>query len=116
MLCMIRFLIVATVALACVTSVAATGPASKPSNTASGDLLLPADYHEWNFVSAGLGMSYGPSRANDANKKPALYHRFCEPAFLRVPLEERGSGQNLRSVLSHAAEGECLEGDAVAHP
>jgi hypothetical protein len=37
-----------------------------PRHTASGGLALPADYREWIFLSAGLGMNYSPG-GNDAN-------------------------------------------------
>ena len=36
-----------------------------PRYSASGSLLLPADYREWIFLSCGLGMTYGPIAAHD---------------------------------------------------
>ncbi|MFZ0885469.1 MAG: hypothetical protein WAN14_18855, partial [Candidatus Acidiferrales bacterium] len=32
----------------------------KPQYDAKGDLLRPADYRDWEFLSAGYGMNYSP--------------------------------------------------------
>ena len=32
-----------------------------PRYTASGSLMMPANYREWIFLSSGLGMTYGPN-------------------------------------------------------
>lgn len=34
-----------------------------PAYTADGKLVRPADYREWVFVTSGLGMTYGPAKA-----------------------------------------------------
>lgn len=39
----------------------AQGPSS-PAYTASGELMLPADFREWVFVGTSLGMTYGPAK------------------------------------------------------
>jgi hypothetical protein len=55
----------ALVLLACLALLAAA-PApdekekSKPQYDAKGDLMRPADYREWMFLSAGYGMNYSP--------------------------------------------------------
>ncbi|MDE3195845.1 MAG: cytochrome P460 family protein, partial [Acidobacteriota bacterium] len=41
-------------------------PADAPRYTASGALMLPSDYREWIFLSAGSGMNYGAA-AESAN-------------------------------------------------
>ena len=38
-------------------------PGGGPTFTAAGELVRPADYREWVFVSSGLGMTYGPAEA-----------------------------------------------------
>jgi hypothetical protein len=38
-------------------------PADGPAYTAGGELVRPADYREWTFVTSGLGMTYGPAQA-----------------------------------------------------
>ena len=44
---------------------AAQTPAASggPSFSSDGVLAKPADYREWPFVTAGLGMTYGPAQA-----------------------------------------------------
>lgn len=37
--------------------------AEGPTYTAGGELVRPADYREWAYVSSGLGMTYGPAKA-----------------------------------------------------
>jgi hypothetical protein len=52
--------------------------------TASGDLVRPANYREWVFLSSGLGMTYGPNApAPDAPRRfdnvyvnPSAYRHF----------------------------------------
>ncbi len=39
--------------------------------TASGELVRPADYREWVFVTSGVGMTYGP--AQPATGQPAMF-------------------------------------------
>ncbi len=43
--------------------------ADGPRYTPDGQMIRPDDYREWIFLSAGLGMTYGPlkAEANDAN-------------------------------------------------
>lgn len=37
-------------------------PATAPAYTATGELMLPADFREWVFVGTSLGMTYGPAK------------------------------------------------------
>jgi Cytochrome P460 len=48
----------------CFTLGAATGSADQPQYTSDNHLLAPSNYREWIFLSAGLGMSYSPQRAD----------------------------------------------------
>jgi Cytochrome P460 len=42
-----------------------------PTYTAGGELIRPADYREWAFVTSGVGMTYGP--AQPATGQPAFF-------------------------------------------
>lgn len=53
--------------------------ASAPQYTKDGMLILPADYREWIFLSSGLGMTYGPAGAADANGNPRFDNVFVTP-------------------------------------
>ena len=41
-----------------------------PKFTASGELLLPANYREWVFLSSGLGMTYAPVTGSGPENPP----------------------------------------------
>jgi len=57
-----------------------------PRYTATGSLLLPADYREWIFLSSGLGMTYGPLAArNDTPRFDNVFvSRPAYQAFLKT--------------------------------
>ena len=42
-----------------------------PTYSSSGQLIRPADYREWVYVTSGLGMTYGPTQA--AAGRPPLF-------------------------------------------
>ena len=44
----------------------------------AGKMLLPANYREWNYVSSGLGMTYGTATTAPAN--PSFDNVFVNPA------------------------------------
>ena len=51
-----------TVVLATMPSAAAQQPVSDaPAMQADGQVAFPDNYREWMFLSAGLGMNYGPN-------------------------------------------------------
>jgi hypothetical protein len=55
----------------------------EPRYTGAGELLLPKDYREWVFLSAGLGMTYGPAAsANPQN--PRFDNVFVSPSSHRA--------------------------------
>jgi len=56
----------------------------EPRYTADGQLILPNDYREWIFLSAGLGMTYqSPGAAHSAQRTPAFTNVFVNPAAYR---------------------------------
>jgi hypothetical protein len=57
--------------------------AYEPQYTAAGELLLPKDYREWVFLSAGLGMTYGPAASPDP-RDPRFDNVFVSPAPYRA--------------------------------
>jgi hypothetical protein len=60
--------------------------AYEPQYTAAGELLLPKDYREWVFLSAGLGMTYGPAASPDP-QNPRFDNVFVNPSSYRAFLE-----------------------------
>src|SRR5215467_5706017 len=62
--------------------------AETPQYTREGEMLLPANYREWVFLSSGLGMTYGPAGKTDAAGNPRFDNVFASPsayrAFLRT--------------------------------
>lgn len=56
-------------------------PGSGPRYDADGRLEFPADYREWVFLSAGRGMTYGPSA--NPNGPPLFDNVFVLPAAYR---------------------------------
>lgn len=41
-----------------------------PKYTAAGELIRPADYREWIYLTTGLGMTYGPAQPPLSNSLP----------------------------------------------
>ncbi len=60
-------------------------PASPARFTSDGRLEFPAEYREWIFLSAGRGMTYGPSA--DPNGPPMFDNVFVDPAAYRYFLK-----------------------------
>ena len=58
---------------------AAEAPADGPQFNAAGQLLRPANYREWVFLSAGLGMTYGSPEAA-ATQEPKFDNVFVNRA------------------------------------
>jgi hypothetical protein len=70
-------LLVATLVLVAVggwRSVPAAAPSGSPSYTPTGQLVRPADYRDWVYLTSGLGMTYGP--AQEANGRPNFDNVF----------------------------------------
>lgn len=53
--------------------------------TSSGELIKPADFREWVFLSSGLGMTYTPPNqaAGAASRPPAFTNVYVNPASYR---------------------------------
>ncbi len=70
-------------------ALALTWPASAqegadgPSYSPAGELLRPANYREWVFLTSGLGMTYGPA-AEAGNRTPMFDNVFVNPASYRA--------------------------------
>jgi hypothetical protein len=64
-------------------ALAIAASAAPPSDdlqiNSSGNMVLPADYREWVFLSSGLGMTYGPLAAN-SGEKPRFDNVFASRA------------------------------------
>jgi Cytochrome P460 len=53
---------------------------SGPQFTSDQQLLLPANYREWVFLSSGLGMTYGPAAEANRERTPMFDNVFVNPA------------------------------------
>jgi hypothetical protein len=65
-----------------VQAIQAQVPADGPRYGADGKLLRPTDYREWIFLTAGLGMTYGPAATADASS-PRFDNVFVNPSSYR---------------------------------
>jgi Cytochrome P460 len=61
----------------------AQSTAYEPQYTKDGELLLPREYREWVFLSAGLGMTYGPAASSDP-QNPRFDNVFVSPSSYRA--------------------------------
>jgi hypothetical protein len=61
--------------------------AQQPQYTKDGDLIRPDNYREWIFLSAGLGMTYGPAAEAAHSDNPPFDNVFVSPAAYRVFLQ-----------------------------
>ncbi len=46
-------------------------------------MILPPDYHEWTYLTSGLGMTYGPAGTADAAGNPHFDNVFADPVSYR---------------------------------
>lgn len=66
-----------TTCIAALALTAADRPATdEPQLTPEGQLLRPDNYREWMYLSSGLGMTYGPVTAENANRPPMFDNVF----------------------------------------
>jgi len=74
--------------LAVIAAFAALSPAAEtarvpgPVYNPKGELIRPADYREWIFLTAGMGMTYGPNGPAEG-QDPAFDNVFVNPAAYR---------------------------------
>jgi len=78
-----KVLLAAAVLLVAVLLAAATDHDYRPQYTKDGQLIFPADYRQWQFVSSGLGMSYSASRPG-APRAPGFSNIFVQPWAYRT--------------------------------
>jgi len=80
-----RFLFFALTALACLALLAAApeekGP--RPQYNDKGQLLRPADYREWMFLSAGFGMNYSPGPGSHEMFTNVFVQRWAYNEFVK---------------------------------
>ena len=55
-----------------------------PQYTQDQQLIRPTDYREWVFLSAGLGMTYGPTAASSSPQSPLFDNVFVRPEAYRA--------------------------------
>src|SRR5438067_126134 len=61
--------------------------ADAPQYTSDGQLARPQDYREWVYLSSGLGMTYGPVRAENADRPPMFDNVFVTRTAYKSFLE-----------------------------
>jgi Cytochrome P460 len=106
-------------------SAAQTCAAAGPMYSGSGQLIRPADYREWVYVTTGLGMTYGPAKAA-AGRAPRFDNVFVTPdayrEFLRSGkwpdktmfiLEIRSADENVSINNGGRTQGELLAIEAA---
>ena len=59
----IWWLVLIAIPVAAVVLLAADSPSNSPQFTKDNQLLRPANYRDWVFLSSGLGMNYGAPTA-----------------------------------------------------
>ena len=82
---MTRTIVAITLALAAAAAIEAQTPG--PEFTPDGQLIRPADYREWIFLSSGLGMIYGPVAEANRDRPPAFDNVFVTPAAYKSFVE-----------------------------
>ena len=74
--------------LALATAAYAQQPSGEPRYAASGELIRPADFREWMFVTSGLGMTYNqPAPRTDAAgppRTPNFTNVYVNPSSYRA--------------------------------
>ncbi len=77
-------------------ALASSTPAAPPADSmsapavrynADAQLLYPANYHEWVFLSSGVGMTYGPLGNNERPSAPKFDNVFVNPDSYRAFLK-----------------------------
>src|ERR1700694_4352575 len=78
-------LVFAMISVFCVALMAAAPEEQlpKPQYDAKGDLLRPADYRDWEFLSAGYGMNYTPAPGGPEVFTNVFVQRWAYDEFLK---------------------------------
>ena len=79
-----KILVLATLAAVCLALLAAAPEEKmpKPQYDEKGQLLRPADYREWMFLSAGYGMNYSPGPGSHEMFTNVFVQRWAYDEFL----------------------------------
>ncbi len=79
-----RFLAFAVIAAVCLVMLAAAPEEKSPKAQydAKGNLLRPADYRDWEFLSAGYGMNYSPAPDSHEMFTNVFVQRWAYQEFL----------------------------------
>lgn len=68
--------------------IASVAPAADgPEYTADGQLVRPANYREWVYLSSGLGMTYGAVKSESSDRAPAFDNVFVNSAAYKAFLQ-----------------------------
>ena len=70
--------------ISCLTVIALAQPGEPLRYTKNGNLVMPADYREWIFLSSGIGMAY---TADASSANPPFENVFVNPAAYRAFLK-----------------------------
>ena len=75
----------AVISALCLVLLAAAGEekSPKPQYDAKGDLLRPANYRDWEFLSAGYGMNYSPAPGSHEMFTNVFVQRWAYKEFLK---------------------------------
>ena len=85
--------------------------ADTPQFTKDGQLVLPANYREWTFLSSGLGMTY--DSGSQRGSAPSFTNVFVAPSAYRAFLGKGTWPENTLLILeirSSASEGSINKG------
>src|SRR5712692_9080075 len=96
--------------------------AQAPEFTKDNQLIRPANYREWVFLSSGLGMTYGPAAEANRERGPMFDNVFVNPAAYQAFVK---TGQwpdktilvlEIRSAVGKGSinNGGHFQGDALA--
>jgi hypothetical protein len=89
--------------------------AADPQFTSDGELVRPANYREWVFLSSGVGMTYSRPVAPGSN--PLFDNVFVEPSAYRKFMETGAWPEKTIFVLEqrNSANAGCLNNDGCRY-
>lgn len=79
----VLYMVMAMVALLTLMAAAPEQKAGRPQYDAKGQLLRPADYREWMFLSAGYGMNYSPGPDSHEMFTNVFVQRWAYDEFVK---------------------------------
>ncbi len=99
--------------------VAATGPGENPRFNASGEIVFPADYREWVFLSSGLNMNYSAGGGESGDEfdnvfvDPASWRGFKQTGHWPEGTVFAKEGRHGETKGSISQSGQWQDGDAT---